>query len=160
MTTLFFIITLLIMLAGLAGTVIPLLPGIPLIFAGYLLFGLLTHWQYYSLNSMVVLGMITALSVLLDYWVGAAGAKKYGASSAGVWGALIGTVVGIFTMGFFGIIFGPLIGAVAGELLAGKPQRQALNAGMGAFLGFLAGSLFKLVLGLVMIALFFWWVVF
>lgn len=157
-----FLITLsiLTMAVGLAGTVIPMLPGIPLIYLGYIIYGIATSWQNYGQNAMIFWGVITVLTVLLDYYAGALGAKKYGASKAGVWGAIIGGILGIIFLGFIGIIVGPILGALAAELLAGKTLKEALKSGWGSFIGFLAGSLFKVIIGFIMIGTFIWWIFF
>ncbi|MEJ2636593.1 MAG: DUF456 domain-containing protein [Calditrichia bacterium] len=155
----FLIISLIIMIAGLIGTVLPLLPGIPLIYVGYVIYGFASHWQYYGLTAMIVWGAITLLIIWLDYYAGPLGAKKFGASSAGVWGSIIGGILGIVFLGLIGIIAGPFLGAVIGELLAGRNQRQALRSGWGTFVGFIGGSLFKIIVGLTMIGSFLWWVI-
>jgi uncharacterized protein YqgC (DUF456 family) len=94
--------------------------------------------------------------VFLDYYAGAIGARRYGASAPGVWGSVIGGILGIIFLGPIGILVGPFVGAVTGELLSGKTRRSALRSGWGAFIGFLAGSLFKLIVGCVMIGSFLW----
>lgn len=160
MTVLALIITLIIMFVGLAGTIIPMLPGIPLIYLGYLIYGLATGWSHYGAQAMVGWGAVAVLSVGIDYYAGAAGAKKFGATRAGVIGSLIGGLVGVIFLGLLGLIAGPFLGAVAGELLGGAPQKQAMRAGWGTFVGFLAGSLFKVALALVMIGTFLWWIIF
>lgn len=158
--TIFFIISFLVMLIGALGTIIPLLPGIPLIYLGYIIFGLGSHWAHYGATTMIVWGIVTTASVLLDYYAGALGAKKYGASAAGIWGSIIGGILGIIFLGLPGIIFGPFLGAVAGELLSGKSKQQAFKSGWGTLIGFLAGSLFKIIIALVMILTFLWLIIF
>ncbi len=153
-------LSILTMAVGLAGTVIPMLPGIPLIYLGYIIYGIATSWQNYGQDAMIFWGVVTVLSVLLDYYAGALGAKKYGASKAGVWGAIIGGILGIIFLGFIGIIVGPILGALAAELLAGKAPKEALKSGWGSFIGFLAGSLFKVIIGFIMIGTFIWWIFF
>ncbi|UCF64303.1 MAG: DUF456 domain-containing protein [bacterium] len=154
--TLLTVITLLIMLVGLAGTIIPFVPGIPLIYGGFILYGLLDGWTRFSTSFMIFWGSVTGLMVLLDYYAGAIGARRYGASAAGVWGSIIGGILGVIFLGFIGILVGPFVGAVVGELLSGKTRQSALRSGWGTFIGFLAGSLFKLVVGCVMIGSFLW----
>lgn len=158
--TLFLILSLLVMIIGMAGTIIPFLPGIPLIYLGYIIFGLGTHWQHYGSPAMIFWGLITALTVFLDYYAGALGAKKFGASRAGIWGSIIGGVLGIIFLGFIGLVAGPFLGAVAGELMAGKSRNNAWKAGWGTFIGFLAGGLFKIIIGIIMIGMFLWWLIF
>jgi uncharacterized protein YqgC (DUF456 family) len=150
------IATLIVMIVGLAGTILPMLPGIPLIYLGLIIYGVGTGWQVYSVNFMLFWGVVTILMVLLDYYAGAIGARKYGASSAGVWGSILGGILGIIFLGFIGIIVGPFWGAFVGELLSGKSRAHALRAGWGTFIGFVAGSLFKIVVGCIMIGNFIW----
>jgi uncharacterized protein YqgC (DUF456 family) len=157
--TLILVVSLLIMLVGLAGTLIPLVPGIPLIYGAFILYGLFDGWTEYQVSFMVLWGVIATLMVLLDYYAGAIGARRYGASPPGVWGSIIGGILGIIFLGPIGILVGPFVGAVAGELLSGKTHRSALRSGWGAFVGFLAGSLFKLIVGCVMIGSFLWKVI-
>ncbi len=160
MSTVAFILAFFIMLVGLIGTIVPMIPGIPLIYLGFLIYGLFNHWIDYGAGAMAFWGVLTILSVVLDYYAGAIGAKKYGASRAGIWGAIIGGVLGILFLGFIGILAGPFIGAVTGELLVGRSGNSALRSGWGTLIGFLAGSLFKIILALAMIGSFLWWVVF
>ena len=155
----FAVIVLLIMAVGLAGTILPVIPSVPLIYAGYLLYGLATGWQDYGWTVMIIWGVITVLSVMLDYYAGAIGAKTYGASRAGVWGSVIGAIAGIFVFNVAGLIIGPFVGALAGELIFGRSFRDAFRSGWGALLGFLAGSLFKVVLALAMIGVFLWLII-
>ena len=153
------VITLLIMAIGLVGTVLPVIPGILLIYAGYLLYGFATGWQAYGLAAIVGWSVVTALVLLLDVFAGAIGARKYGATRFGTWGSLIGGVIGALAAGFPGLILGPFVGATAGELLRGRSHREALRSGWGTFLGFMAGSFIKIAIGVVMIGTFVWWVI-
>jgi uncharacterized protein len=157
---LFLVLSLLIMIVGLAGTLLPVVPGIPLIYFGYVIYGLASHWTDYGQNAMIFWGIVTILMVALDYYAGALGAKKYGASAAGIWGSIIGGILGVVFLSFIGLLIGPFLGAVAGELLAGKSRSEAWRSGWGAFVGFLAGSLVKIVVGISMIGTFLWWVIF
>ena len=159
MKALWAIITLLIMAVDLAGTVLPVIPGILLIYAGYLLYGFATGWQAYGLAAIVGWSVVTALVLLLDVFAGAIGARKYGATRFGTWGSLIGGVIGALAAGFPGLILGPFVGATAGELLRGRSHREALRSGWGTFLGFMAGSVIKIAIGVVMIGTFVWWVI-
>ena len=153
------VITLLIMAIGLVGTVLPVIPGILLIYAGYLLYGFATGWQAYGLAAIVGWSVVTALVLLLDVFAGAIGARKYGATRFGTWGSLIGGVIGALAAGFPGLILGPFVGATAGELLRGRSHREALRSGWGTFLGFMAGSVIKIAIGVFMIGTFVWWVI-
>jgi uncharacterized protein YqgC (DUF456 family) len=145
-----------LMITGLAGTFLPLVPGIPLIYLAILVYGFFTSWIDYGINFMLIWGLITVLLVFLDYYAGAWGAKKYGASSAGIWGAILGGILGVIFLGFPGIIAGPFLGAFVGELLSGKTHASALRSSWGTFVGYLAGSLFKVIVGITMIGSFIW----
>jgi uncharacterized protein len=149
-------IALIIMLIGLVGTVLPFLPGIILVYAGYLIYGFATGWKAYGAVTMVGWGIITGLVLLLDFYAGTLGAKRYGASRYGVWGSLIGGLAGGVTAGLPGLILGPFIGAIAGELWAGGSGREALRSARGSLVGFVAGSLVKVAVGIVMIGTFLW----
>lgn len=145
-----------LMVAGLAGTFLPLVPGLPLIYLAFLVYGFFAGWIDYGFNFMLVWGIITLLLMFLDYYTGALGAKKYGASPAGIWGAIIGGFLGVIFLGFPGIIAGPFLGAFVGELLSGKTHTSALRSSWGTLMGYLAGSLFKVIIGLIMIGSFIW----
>ena len=160
MKALWTIITLLIMAMGLVGTLLPVIPGILLIYAGYLLYGFATGWQAYGLAAIVGWSVVTALVLLLDFYAGAIGAKRYGGSRSGAWGSLIGGVIGALAAGFPGLILGPFVGATAGELLRGRSHREALRSGWGTFIGFMLGSVVKTAVGVVMTGTFIRWVLF
>ncbi len=136
----------LLIVVGLFGSALPVLPGPPLAWAGYLLL----KWTPYiddrlsAYNtSLWILLFFVILVTILDYVVPVLGTKKWGGSKAGMWGATIGLVIGLF-LGPIGIIFGPFFGAFLGELISGKKQKEALRAGWGSFLGFLLGVGMKL----------------
>ncbi len=154
------IITLLMMLAGLAGTVLPMIPGILLIYAGYAVYGLATGWRDYGWGVMAFWGVITLLMQLLDYYAGALGAKKFGASGKGIWGSIIGGFAGLIIFNVLGLVIGTFLGAAIGELLGGRTAGEAARSGWGAFLGFVAGSLFKLTMAIIMIGVFLWLIIF
>jgi uncharacterized protein len=150
------IITLLIMILGFFGTVLPVIPGIVLIYAGYLLYGFATHWQAYGVGVLIAWGIVTCLVLFLDFYAGVIGARRFGASRFGTWGSLIGGVAGAIAAGFPGLIVGPFAGAVVGELMAGRSRLQALRSAWGSVVGFLAGSLIRIAVGVVMIGTFLW----
>lgn len=150
------ILALILMFVGLVGAVLPVMPGIPLIYAGYLLYGLLTGWQSFGLGTMVFWAVVTILSLVLDYIAGVAGTKKYGASVFGIWGSVVGAVVGVLIASLPGLVIGTFLGAYGGELLGGKSSGEALRAGKGALLGWLGGTIMKVIIGVVMIGTFLW----
>lgn len=156
MDTFFILSALVFMIVGLIGVVVPFVPGIPLIYIGYLLYGFLSGWEKVSLNMIVIFGIITFSTILLDISASAIGAKKYGASKSGFWGAVLGTLFGSVVFGFPGLFFGPIFGAFVGELIDGKPHPLAARATWGAFLGLVTGSFVKLIIGVAMIGVFLW----
>ena len=148
-----FTLVLLVMLAGLIGSVVPGLPGTPIVLAAAI-----AHRLYFgpagaSIWVLVCLGGFTLLSIAFDYLAGMFGAKKLGATWRGVLGAVVGGLVGIF-FNLPGIILGPFLGAVLFELAGGRPIKPAARAGLGAMLGLLAGAVGKLAICLAMIGLF------
>lgn len=147
----------LLMLAGLVGSVVPFLPATPLVFLGALIYALATDWDPIGPGRLALLGAIAAAGWLLQQLAAALGARHYGGSKAAVLGALVGTVVGLFTAPI-GLLLGPLLGAIAGELLATGRPRESVQSGLGALIGLAAGAATSLVAGLGMTALFLWWV--
>ncbi len=142
MELLLYILSALCMLVGLAGCILPMLPGPPLAWLGMLLLHF-TDRVDFAVTELVVSALVVIATVVLDYITPMIGTKKFGGGKYGNWGCMIGTVVGLFFMPL-GLILGPFIGAVIGELIAGKPMRAALKAGFGSFVGFLFGTLIKL----------------
>jgi uncharacterized protein len=146
-------LALLVMLAGLIGNVIPVVPGTPLV-----LVGAVAHRLYFGAVSanttvMVVLVLLTLLALLLDLLAGMLGAKRFGATWRGALGAVIGGVIGLF-FGLPGIILGPFIGAMLFELLRRKEFKHAARAGFGAVVGLVLGVVGKCSISVIMIALF------
>jgi uncharacterized protein YqgC (DUF456 family) len=137
------------MIAGILGCLLPVLPGPPLSFAGLLLLHF-TRFADFSTTFLITWGCVTILVTVLDYVVPIWGTKKFGGSKYGMWGAGIGLVVGIFFLPPIGIIVGPFAGAVIGEAIKGKNATSSFRAGLGSFLGFLAGVGIKLAASIVM----------
>ena len=132
------------LITGILGCVLPVIPGPPLNYIGLLLLHFTTKYQFSS-KFLIVWAIITIVVYALDYVIPVWGTKKFGGSKRGVWGSVIGLVVGLFFFPPFGIIAGPFLGAVIGELSAGKDSGAALKSGFGSFLGFLLGTLLKLI---------------
>ena len=154
MNTFFLVITLAIMFCGLVGTILPIIPSVPIIYAAYFLYGLGTAWKDYGFGLMVCLGGLTVFVVVMDYLAGAVGARKFGGSREGMIGSIILAFIGFIYLNLPGLILGTFGGALLGELINGRNLREATRSGLGALLGFLAGSLFKMMTSIVMIGLF------
>jgi uncharacterized protein len=145
--------------AGLIGAIVPVLPGIPLIFAGIWLIAGVDEYRHLGLWWLLGIAAVGAVGLILDLLAGALGAKRVGASPQAVSGALIGTLVGIF-FGLPGLLFGPFFGALLGELSSGKSVLRSTQVGAAAWMGLIFGALVKLVSSLIMVALFgagWWW---
>jgi uncharacterized protein YqgC (DUF456 family) len=152
-TPFLWLLAILLIAAGLAGIVLPVLPGAPLLFAGLLVAAWAENFSYVGLWTLVTLAVLALLTYGVDFWATMLGAKKLGASKRAIVGAVIGSVVGVF-LGFPGVIFGPFIGAVIGELLTQRNLTAATRAGMGATVGLVLGAALKLALAFAMIGLF------
>jgi uncharacterized protein YqgC (DUF456 family) len=143
-----------LMLVGIAGSILPVLPGVPVSWLGllclYLAPSVPFNWTFISVTGVVAIGLY-----VLDYLIPAMGTKRFGGSKAGAWGTTIGLVVGILAPIPFGILIGPLIGALVGELVVNKTERNlAFKAALGSFLGFLAGTFIKFLATVVYLGLF------
>jgi len=136
-------------IVGIIGTVLPLLPGVTLIWAGMLLYGILTGFQNLSVGFYILQGLAALLVMFIDYIATALGAKHFGGSKTAMWGAALGLLAGLL------IIFGPFLGAFIAELLKGIPPEKALRSSFGALLGLLGGIILKLCIEAVMLYAFF-----
>ena len=143
----------LLVIAGIAGIVFPALPGHVLIFAGLFLAAWADGFTRVSGWTLALIGVIGALSYTVDFVAAALGAKRVGASGRAVVGAGLGTLFGI-PFGLLGVLFGPLVGAVLGELTVQRQWRRAAGVGVAAWIGFLIGTVVKVGLAFVMIAIF------
>ncbi|NPV89270.1 MAG: DUF456 domain-containing protein [Firmicutes bacterium] len=142
-----------VMFIGLLGTLFPLLPGIPLIFLAMLGFDWANGFTILGPYFLLAMFLLTALSVAADYFSGVIGAHKYGASSPGKVGALLGGILGLFFLPL-GIIVGPLLGVFIGEMIAGRTPEQAVRGGFGVLIGIVAGTVARVVIGLIMVSAF------
>lgn len=140
-------IAVILLLLGIIGCLVPMLPGPPLSFAALLQF---TSRSPFTEEFLVMWGLITVAVTVLDYWVPIYGTKKLGGTKWGVWGAAIGLIIGLFVFPPFGIFTGPLIGALLGELIAGQDFSKALRSALGSFVGFVAGTIMKLVVSVIL----------
>jgi uncharacterized protein YqgC (DUF456 family) len=157
MVTVAYVFVALLLLAGLAGSVLPFLPGTPLILAGALVYALVTGFEPIGAGRLLILSGLTALAHILDYVGGAAGAKRFGGSRWAVIGAVIGGLIGFF-FGPLGVLLGPVVGAVSGELLRSGELRNSLRSGIGAVVGMAAGAAAKFALAITMVGLVVWWI--
>jgi hypothetical protein len=139
--------------AGFVGVIAPVLPGAPLVLAGLVVAAWAEEFQHVGVWTLVLLGVLTALTYVFDAIASAVGVKRVGASKYAVWGALIGTAVGIL-FGLPGILLGPFIGAVAGELWVTRDAKQLGRVGLAAWVGFVIGTLGKLALMFTMVGVF------
>ena len=142
-----------LVLIGLAGTLLPILPGVPLVFGGLLLGAWIDGFAHAGWPLLLVLALLTLLSVVVDLAASSLGARRAGAGRAAMLGAAIGTLVGLF-FGLAGLVIGPFLGAAAGQFLVRQDLVEAGRAGVGAWIGFLLGSLAKLTLGIAMVLIF------
>lgn len=150
---LWWVLAALIILAGIIGTVVPVLPGVPMIFAGLLLAAWSNDFTVIGWGTLSVLAVLTLFAILIDYLAAAFGAKRLGASSRAFWGATLGAIIGMF-FGLAGIILGPFIGAVSAELSGGQGARQAGRSGYGVWLGMVLGTAVKLSIAFLMLGIF------
>lgn len=146
----FIILAIILMITGLAGVILPFVPGIPLVWLGLFIFAAGTGFKAISLATVLILLAVTIALTSLDFLAPLWGAKKYQASKWGIAGTFVSTVVGVFTLGVWGIVLGPFIGAFIGELIAGRGKDQAVKSASGAFVGFILGMLIRLIISLVM----------
>ncbi|MDR0364623.1 MAG: DUF456 domain-containing protein [Bacteroidales bacterium] len=138
-----------LLIVGFLGCILPIIPGVPLCYAAILLLHFTTKVNF-SVEFLVGWGVVVIAMQIIDYFIPIWGTKKFGGSRLGTIGSFVGVVIGLF-FGLLGIIIGPFIGAVAGELIAGKESRQAFKAGFGSFVGFLIGTIGKLVVSSILI---------
>lgn len=153
MNTFLWIASVALIVAGVAGTVLPVLPGTALVLAGMVLGAWIDGFSRVSGITLAVLAVLAALSWVLDYVAGLMGARRAGASKQALIGAAIGTVAGLF-IGLVGVLFMPLIGAAVGEYLARRDERRAVHVGIATWLGILLGMVAKVGIAFVMVGIF------
>ena len=151
--SLLYVLAALLVLVGLAGVILPALPGLPLVFAGMLLAAWVDHFETVGPIPLVILGVLTLVSFLVDFWATAHGAKRVGASRKALVGAVLGTFAGLF-FAPIGLFIGPFVGALVGELLHGRELRAAARVGFGTWLGIVLAIVLKLGLAFAMLGIF------
>ena len=152
-TTILWITAIALIVIGVAGTVLPALPGAILVFGGIALAAWIDDFARIPAWLLLLLGALTAMAWAVDYVAAAVGAKRAGASRYAIIGAAIGTVAGIFS-GLWGLLFMPLVGAALGEYLAQRDVRRAGKAGIATWIGLLFGTAAKLAIVLTMVGIF------
>lgn len=153
MDTLLWLIVVVLIVAGLAGTILPALPGTALVFGGILLAAWIDDFQRVSGWTVMVCGVLTLIAWSVDLVAGMLGAKRVGASRLAVAGAAAGTVLGMFT-GFVGLLFMPLAGAAVGEYFADRDAARAARVGVATWIGLVIGTVAKVAITFVMVGLF------
>jgi len=153
MTITLWIIAVLMILVGVAGAVLPALPGVPLIFVGMLLAAWINDFQLISVFTVVMMAILAVLAIIIDYAAAALSAKRAGASKQGILGAVVGTLAGIFT-GIWGLLFMPLVGAAVGELIAHKDMFRAGKVAAATWFGLIIASAVKLAVAFTMVGVF------
>ena len=144
MDIVFIIIGLLFMIFGLLGCLLPVIPGPPLSYIGLIILHLSPGFHF-STQFLVIMGAVALVVTIFDNILPALSAKRSGGSKRAVWGAVLGLAAGMFFIPPWGLIIGPFIGAVIGELSTGKDSNQAFKSGFNTFIGFLGGVLIKLI---------------
>jgi uncharacterized protein len=148
-----YVLAALLIVGGMAGAVLPTLPGIPMIFGGIWLAAAVDHYRHLGMWWLLVIGVLGSVGVIVDFIASVLGARRVGASRLALWGASLGTLIGMF-FGVPGLLLGPFVGALLGELASGNSVLRSTHVGVGTWLGLLFGTLLKLVISFVMVGLF------
>lgn len=154
MTVFIYALAVLVILAGMVGTVLPFVPGVPLIFLGILVFEIVAKFTHLSIFFIVALSLMTVISLLTDYFSGLIGAKFSGAGLAGIFGAILGTIFGVSLFGFWGIFLGPAFFVLIFEFLAKRSIKKSAKAASYTFLSSVIGAIINVLLGFAMVAIF------
>lgn len=153
MNVVLWILAIALILVGVAGTVLPALPGTALVLAGILLAAWIDDFARVGGTTVAVVAVLAVIAWVLDYVAALLGAKRAGASRQALIGAALGTVVGLF-MGIVGVLFVPLIGAAVGEYLARRDEMRAMRVGVATWFGIMIGMIAKVVIAFMMIGVF------
>jgi len=141
-----------LILGGLIGSVLPALPGLPMIFGGIWLAAAVDDYRHIGLWWLLAIGALGAAGVIIEFGASTLGAKRVGASPSALWGAGLGTAAGMF-FGVPGLLLGPFIGALLGELASGNSVLRSAHVGVATWIGLLLGTLLKLVISFVMVGM-------
>ncbi len=148
-----YVVAVLLIIVGTIGTILPALPGVPIVYLGMVLAAWAGDFSHIGWPTLTILGVLTMLAIIVDLLASVLGAKRVGASGWALFGAAAGTVIGLF-LGIIGLILGPFVGAVIGELIAGSTLKRSTHVGIGAWLGFIFGTLARVALCFTMIGVF------
>ncbi|MFT3994699.1 MAG: DUF456 domain-containing protein [Dysgonomonas sp.] len=143
-----------LIIAGIVGCIVPAIPGLPLSYGGLILLQFTSRVQF-SVPFLILWAIIVIIVQILDYYIPIWGTKKFGGGKYGAWGSTIGIIAGFFILPPWGIIIFPFLGAVIGELIDQKNIDVALKSGIGALVGFLGGTLIKLIIAIILAFYFF-----
>ena len=135
---------------GVAGTIVPALPGIPMIFIGGWIIAHMDGYVHMGTGTLIFLGVLTAVSIAIDWASQTLGAQKAGATKLGLTGALVGTIIGI-PFGLIGIFLFPVIGAFVGEMIGHRDMRKATKVSWATWVGMIAGIAAKVAIAFIMI---------
>lgn len=155
MNTLALIISIILFILGIIGTIFPALPGAILVYGGMLVYGFMTGFKSLDLSFFLIQAIILLFTFVADFIATAESTKRFGGSKRAQWGAAIGTLVGVFIFGPLGIILGPFGGATLAELIAGVKIEKAIRVGFGSVVGAFGGAIFKIIAEIIMIIYFF-----
>jgi len=153
MDALLWVVAVALIVVGVAGVVLPALPGIVLVYGGIVLGAWIGHFEHVRSGTLIALGVLALIGIAIDYAATTIAAQKAGASKLGLIGAAVGTVVGLF-MGIIGVFFLPLVGAAIGEFIARRDALRAGRVGVATWVGLLVGIVVKLAIVFVMIGVF------
>ncbi len=152
LTIILAVISTLLILYGLAGIVLPFIPGgLLAAWIGLFIFAIGTGFERISIATVVIFFLVVLVTMAIDFFAPMLVAGKFRASKWGIFGAMLGSFLGIFIMGLWGIVLGPFFGAILGELTGGKDYKQALKIGLGTLIGLIIGGIIKITVGLVML---------
>ena len=149
MDILLIIISGLLLLIGILGSLVPILPGPPIAFCGLILVQFSSKHPF-SVEFLIIFGLLAIISAVIDNILPVYATKKFNGSKKGIWGSAIGLIIGLFFFPPFGIIIGPMVGAFIGEILDGKSPNNSVKPALGSFIGFLSSIFLRFALSVVM----------